>query len=203
MTQKDQITDHEYDGIREYDNPTPGWWVAIFVLSVIFAAFYFLYYHSNVPDRSVYDGYDADAAADMKRRFAGMGELKFDEKALLSYMANREWMLAGKGVFKTNCVQCHGPEGAGLVGPNLTDEYYKNIQKLEDFPKVIRNGANNGAMPAWKTLHPNEVALVAAYVASLRGQNLPGPRVAGDHEIPAWPALPAAVTSVPATQEKK
>ena len=61
---RDQLSDHAYDGIQEYDNPTPGWWVAIFTFSVIFAVFYFIYYHSAVPDRSVYDRYGEDVAAD-------------------------------------------------------------------------------------------------------------------------------------------
>jgi cytochrome c oxidase cbb3-type subunit 3 len=47
-------------------------------------------------------------------------------------------------------------------------------------------------MPAWKTrLHPNEIVLVAAYVASLRGKNLPGPRGPEGEKIPPWPVLPA------------
>ena len=45
----------------------------------------------------------------------------------------------------------------------------------------------NGAMPAWKTrMHPNEVVLVAAYVATLRGKNLPGPRPAEGAAISPW-----------------
>jgi len=77
------------------------------------------------------------------------------------------------------------------VGPNLTDENWKNVQKIADIPQVIMNGAAAGAMPAWKTrLHPNEVVLVAAYVASLRGKNLPGPRGPEGTAIAPWPAAP-------------
>jgi cytochrome c oxidase cbb3-type subunit 3 len=74
----------------------------------------------------------------------------------------------------------------------LTDDYWKNVKQLADIPKVIAEGAAAGAMPSWKTrLHPNEVVLVAAYVASLRGKNLPGPRGQEGDLIPRWPARTA------------
>jgi cytochrome c oxidase cbb3-type subunit III len=185
-----KVLDHEYDGIREYDNPTPGWWSAIFVVSIIFAMFYFAYYHSQAPDRSIFDEYEAASAADFQREFAKMGELKPDTQSLLAYMHKADYMLVGKSIFKSNCVSCHAGDGSGIVGPNMTDDYYKNVQTLEDLPKVIASGAGNGAMPSWKVrgLHQNEIILVAAYVASLRGQNLPGPRGAEGKAIPPWPA---------------
>jgi len=191
---RDQLSGHEYDGIQEYDNPTPGWWTAIFAVSVFFSFFYFVYYHAGVPDRSVRDDYDVSVAADLKKRFATMGTLSVTEPNMLQWMANPEYLKVGQSVFKGNCVSCHGADGQGLVGPNLTDEYYKNIKKLTDFSKVVANGANNGAMPAWANrLHPNEVALVSAYVATLRGKNLPGPpNTQLGEPIPAWPPLPAA-----------
>ena len=40
----DQLLDHEYDGIQEYDNPCPGWWHAIFALTVLFSIVYFLFF---------------------------------------------------------------------------------------------------------------------------------------------------------------
>jgi cytochrome c oxidase cbb3-type subunit 3 len=77
------------------------------------------------------------------------------------------------------------------VGPNLTDEYYKNVRQVEDIAKVIIKGAGNGAMPAWANrLNENEIVLVSAYVASLRGQNVPGKNPDGV-EIAPWPE-PAA-----------
>lgn len=195
--QRDKLSDHEYDGIQEYDNPTPGWWVMVFVASVIFAALYFVYYHSAVPNRSVYDRYGDDLAANMKKKLAALGvtDLTVTEPNMLQWMVNRDYLAYGRGVFKQNCVQCHGPDGQGLVGPNLTDDYYKNIKKLTDIPRVISSGAANGAMPSWQRLGTVDVALVGAYVASLRGQNLPGPRgVEGDKAEP-WPPLPAPATA--------
>jgi cytochrome c oxidase cbb3-type subunit 3 len=200
---KDQLSDHEYDGIQEYDNPTPAWWTVLFIVSIFWALFYFIYYHSGVPDRSIKDEFAESYAADIKKRFATMGELTVSEQNMLLWMQKPDYMAVGESTFKQNCVSCHGSDGQGLVGPNLTDDYYKNVKRLTDIAKVVSNGAANGNMPSWSSrLHPNEIALVASYVASLRGKNLPGPRGVEGDKIAPWPAATtttAASASAPAT----
>ena len=191
----DELLDHDYDGIHEYDNPMPGWWVAIFWATIIFAAAYFVWYHAPVEGRSIYDNYQEAQVADLRLQFKDIGELKPLEapgELIAAWAHDDKFLKIGQAVFKSNCVSCHGNDGQGLIGPNLTDDKYKNIKTITDLPKIISNGANNGAMPAWKNrILPNEVAVVAAYVASLRGQNLPGISIAGEQEIPPWPQ-PAA-----------
>ena len=185
---RDLLREHEYDGIQEYDNPTPGWWNLIFLGTFLFAIWYLLYHHASTIATSVAQDYETDVSDDLRKRFSAIGDLKPNEPTLLKFMVNDEWKLVGASVFKANCVSCHGPNAAGQIGPNLTDDYYKNVRQIEDIPKVIANGAAAGAMPAWKTrLHPNEIVLVAAYVASLRGQNLPSPRGHEGERIPPWP----------------
>ena len=61
-----------------------------------------------------------------------MGELKNDTATILKYKDDADWMLYANSVFLTNCQSCHGPDGSGVVGPNLTDEYYKNVKKITD-----------------------------------------------------------------------
>lgn len=184
--------DHEYDGIREYDNPMPGWWVWMFAFTIVFSVLYGIYYHSNVPGRDLLTDYEMAVGEDLKARFAEMGDLKTDQASILQYMQKSDYVSAGMSIYKGNCVSCHGPNAEGLVGPNLTDEAWKNVKELPDVVRVVREGANNGAMPAWKTrMHPNEVVLVAAYVATLRGKNLPGPRPAEGAVISPWNAAEA------------
>lgn len=73
------------------------------------------------------------------------------------------------------------------MGPNLTDDHYKHLSDLEGLAKVVLQGAANNAMPAWSNrLHPNEVVLVSAYVASLRGTMVEGGKQPEGREIPAW-----------------
>lgn len=184
-------TDHSYDGIEEYDNPLPGWWKWLFVGSIVFSPFYWMFYHSGVEGRSVEDQYDAALAENSRLEFAEMGELKPDEPTILTAMNNPGWVQIGKSVFKANCISCHGLNGEGQIGPNLTDESFKNVRKIEDIATVIINGANNGAMPKWANrLQPNEIVLVSAYVASLRGEDLVGPRPPEGQAIPPWPEAP-------------
>jgi len=157
-------TDHAYDGIEEFDNPLPGWWKWLFVASIVFSPFYFLFYHGGAAGRSVEDQYGIALAENTRLQFAEIGDLNPDEATLASYMNKPNWVRVGQSVFKANCISCHGREGEGQVGPNLTDEYYKNVKNIEDIAKVIINGAGGGAMPKWSDrLHPNEIVLVSAY----------------------------------------
>lgn len=189
----DRLLEHEFDGIQEYDNPCPGWWHLLFWGTVLFSFFYFLFFHVGSFGWTLADSYQGAVAQNLKQRFAELGELKVDEPTLLKYMGKPEWLAVGASVFATNCKSCHGADGSGLVGPNLTDNKYKNVKSLVDIGHVIENGAAGGSMPAWRSrLHPNEIVLVAAYVAGLRGKNLPGPRGEEGEKIPEWPKVPAA-----------
>ena len=183
----ERLTDHEYDGIQEFDNPTPGWWTAVFLISCLFSVFYIIFFHMGQQGWTMYDSYESDVANNLKLQFAEIGELSADGPTLLRLLKDSKLLTIGKAAYKANCVSCHGADASGLVGPNLTDDYWKNVHKIQDIVQIVNNGAANGAMPGWKTrLHSNEIVLVSAYVASLRGQNLPGPRGQEGEEIPAW-----------------
>jgi cytochrome c oxidase cbb3-type subunit 3 len=73
-------------------------------------------------------------------------------------------------------VECHGPKGQGVIGPNLTDDYWLHGKaSFMDIYAVVNEGVPAKGMPAWgKKLDPVEVAKLAAYVGTLRGTNLPG-----------------------------
>ena len=184
-------TDHAYDGIEEFDNPLPGWWKWIFVATIAFAPFYWMYYHGGAPGRSLEDIYGVASAANTRLQFAEIGELEPDAATITKYMAKENWVKVGKSVFRANCISCHGRDGEGKVGPNLTDEEYKNVNQIEDIARVIQNGAGAGAMPKWSNrLHVNEVVLVSAYVASLRGTNVEGGKAPDGKKIASWPEPP-------------
>lgn len=170
------LTDHSYDGIQEYDNPLPGWWKWVFVASVFFAPLYWAYFHFGPEERSIHGQYEQQMAEIFELRFSEIGELQPDRETLLKYMNDDQWLAVGKVMYKANCVSCHGADGGGLVGPNLTDNYWKNVRSIEGIAKVISDGAANGAMPAWKNRmsHQNQIVLTAAYVASLQKNPVPG-----------------------------
>lgn len=188
----DPLTGHNYDGIQEYDNPLPGWWKWLFILTIVVSPPYFFYFHNGTEGRSLVDRYDRALAANLRLQFAEIGELKPDRESVIRFLYDESWLQVGKIVFKTNCVSCHGKDGGGLIGPNLCDDYYKNVKDIGDILKVIQNGANAGAMPSWQNrLSVNEMVMVASYVASLRGTTPANPKPPEGKEIPPWPGPPA------------
>jgi len=167
-------TGHIYDGIEEYDNPMPGWWSWIFVLTIVFAVFYFYIDVSTGGGLGAVAAYDQAVIADTARMFGSL-KLSPDAPTIWKLMHDEKLHRLGESIFQTNCISCHGKHAEGVACPNLTDDYYIHIKQLADFPDVITHGRNNGAMPAWgNRLSPNEIICVAAYVASLRNTNYPG-----------------------------
>lgn len=182
------LSSHNYDGIQEYDNPTPGWWNWMFIATIVFAPIYVLWFHSPTEPRDLEAQYESAYAANMKLQFGEIGTLEPTPANIVKYMHDDKWLGVGAATFATHCKSCHGADGSGISGPNMTDDYYKNVKNIGDIAKVIRDGAANGAMPAWgNRLHPNEVVLAAAYMASLRGKDLPSSRPAEGNIIPPWP----------------
>lgn len=191
------VTGHVYDGIQEYDNPLPGWWTLVFYLTILYSIGYLFINFAQPGWVQTELKYEAAVAADELRQFAELGELEANGDTLMGFISDPEqakWLKIGKAVFMTNCVSCHGRDGSGVSGPNMTDDHYLNVTALDQIPGIVTNGAKEGAMPAWgNRLGKNEVILVSAYVASLRGLNLPsaGGRPAEGKVIPAWSAAPA------------
>ena len=181
------LTEYSSDGIQQYDNPLPGWWKFLFWFFVLFAPVYFLYFHAGRDGRSIEDQYNRHMAIVYEKKFAEIGELQPDKETILKYMKEKKWLNVGKAIYQSNCVSCHGANGGGLVGPNLTDDYWKHVNSVDDIAKVLINGAANGAMPAWnnRLTHPNQIVLTAAYVASLRENPVAGKGPEGK-EIPPW-----------------
>ena len=196
----ENLLDHEYDGIREYDNPVPGWWHWLFWGSVVFGVLYYFYYTFS-PISSTLDGnWEKAQAAAYEKIFGELGELEPDEATMLSLMGNDKMMAVAKGMFVLHCSQCHAKDGGGINGVNMTDDHYKNVTKLDDFIMVLNKGANNGAMPAWENrLSQNERILLASYAASLRGTTPAAGIAAEGNVLPPWP--PVVRTETPASSE--
>lgn len=94
----------------------------------------------------------------------------------------------GEAVYKTYCASCHGPEGAGLVGPNLTDKEVLHGTSKEEIIKVITNGVPAKAMPPWGTiLKKDQIADAADFIKSIMGKNLPSPFAAGKSSVTPFP----------------
>ncbi len=86
-------------------------------------------------------------------------------------------MEAGKTIFETNCIACHAADGGGIVGPNLTDDYWINGGGIKNVFKIIKYGVVEKGMIAWQTqLNPNQMQEVASYVLSFHGTTPAAPK---------------------------
>jgi len=183
-----ELLSHEYDGIREYDNPVPAWMHWIFWLTVVFSIFYFAFFQFSPVSWTVQDRWQTAQANHFRKVFGAYGELAPDEPTILTLMADDRLMAVGAGMFATNCAQCHARDGGGINGANLTDDHWITVRRLLDVHTVIANGAGNGTMPAWAgRMSENEIILLSAYVASLRGTTPAGGRAPEGSVIPPWP----------------
>lgn len=170
------LLDHEYDGIRELDNRLPRWWVWLFYISIIISVVYMAYYHVLAIGESSAAEYQRINSAGQAVKNAAQSKF---EASLESLQPSKEQDVLGRGtqVFMTYCAPCHRPDGGGLVGPNLCDDYWIHGPKFSDNLKIIINGVPDKGMLTWKgVLQPSEIYAVASYIYTLRGTKPPNPK---------------------------
>lgn len=174
------MEDHNYDGIYELDNDLPFWWIALFITTVIIGIVYCSYYFLGLGpgQEKEYELAVAEAKRLEKEKeiiaMANSNGKPVEEVVVELPEPTAENIANGKPVFTKFCVACHGPDGAGLVGPNLTDNFFINGPTLADAVKIITKGKSNTAMISWSSqLTKEQIFDVAAFVHSLKGKNLP------------------------------
>ncbi len=176
--EKDLVMEHEFDGIQELDNPTPAWFMYLFYATILFAVGYLLNYHVFHFGQLQYEEYKTEmaTAAVEHKAYLSKAANQVDE-ATVKLTKDPTALASGKMVFVKNCVPCHGAQGQGVVGPNLTDDYWLHGGKINDLFKTIKYGVLTKGMPTWETqLSPKQISDVANFVKSLRGTNPPGAR---------------------------
>ena len=155
---RDQVLGHadEADGIEEYDNALPDWWLGLLWFTVIWAVAYTLHYHF-IADRSQVKTLAAEMAAAEARWPAPKADAPFTPTEELADL--------GEAIYKTNCVACHGAELKGGIGPDLTDDVWIHGGSPDSVLKTIRDGVATKGMPTWgPILGPDKTRQVAAYV---------------------------------------
>jgi cytochrome c oxidase cbb3-type subunit 3 len=190
-----ETTGHEWDGIQEYNNPLPRWWVWVFYATIVWGIWYSIAYPAWPLLTSATQGYldqntRADVAAEIKRFDDANAEIKArlveadlnaigGDQALSDFARN-----AGAAVFRTNCAQCHGAGAAGVQSlgyPNLLDDDWLWGGTMEDIYLTVAHGIRNttdgdarySEMPRFgadELLDEAQIGDVVEYVLKLSGQ---------------------------------
>ena len=193
-------TGHSWDGIEEYNNPLPRWWLWVFYATIIWSVGYTIAYpawplvssatQGILGQRAAGDtrldvareiGMFEDANADIRAQLVEtpLTEISADP-ALIDYAQN-----AGAAVYRTWCAQCHGAGAAGVQAagyPNLLDDAWLWGGTIEDIHTTIAHGIRNeedpdarwSQMPAFgadEILMPEEIDQVVQYVRQMSGQD--------------------------------
>ena len=169
----DILLDHDYDGIRELDNALPPWWKYGFYITIFVAIFYILKFevwHTGMNPTEEYNTEMAEAKIETDAYLASMKE-NVDENSVV--MLDAAGIATGKTLYTKTCVACHSPNGAGGVGPNLTDNYSLHGATIKDIFKTIKYGWPDKGMQAWQSnFSPVEMQQIASYVKSLVNTNV-------------------------------
>jgi len=187
------IMDHEYDGIKEYDNPMPRWWVLLFWATIIFVPVYYFLPGDTGAGGKKEAMYAREIAAFEAAHPTAAGPTETAEQ-MAAIVADPRQTAVGKMLFATNCVSCHRADGGGLIGPNLTDDAWIHGGTPLEIHTTIWNGVLAKGMPPWgKMLKPDQVNALTAFVVSLHGTKPPDPKP------PQGPPADSATTAAPAT----
>lgn len=199
VTQKsDEVktTGHSWDGIEEYDNPMPRWWVWVFYITIVWGIGYSIAYPAwplitGATPGLLGSSSRADTAAEIKRFDDANSAIKArlveadmttvsQDPELMSFAQN-----AGAAVFRTNCTTCHGSGANGIAGkgyPSLLDDDWLWGGDVENIQATITHGIRNtthpearwSQMPAFGVdglLEKPQIAEVVEYVLKLSGQD--------------------------------
>ena len=173
---EDNITDHEYDGIKELDNPPPRWIMALFYITIGFSILYGAYYFwLKQGDHQDAEYVRKSEAHDQKYKIANVST---DDLVLLTDASSIE---EGKTIYnEMNCFACHGMLAEGnAIGPNMTDEYWIHGGGIKNLFKVIKNGVPAKGMTAFKgQMSDANIQKVSSYIISLKGSNPPNAKEA-------------------------
>lgn len=190
---------HDFDGIRELNNRIPPWFNYLFLGTVIFGIIYLIDYHVVKVSPLMYDEYQQEVeTANLQRQILMASEPPIDE-ANLTPLKDSVSISQGKEIYKKYCISCHGDNGQGIVGPNLTDQYWIHGGGVKNIFATIKNGVPSKGMISWQlVLTGKQIQETSSYILTLHGTNPPGAKAPqGD----LW--VEPAVAAVDSTQKAK
>lgn len=178
VSEAEQDMGHDFDGIRELNNPTPPWWKWGFYFSIFFAVVYLWRSHVShtAPTQLQELAAAEEKAAAAKAEYLKNAANKIDENNVKALTDEGE-LAAGQKLFVSSCAACHGPDGQGGVGPNLTDDYWLHGGKINDIFRTIKYGVADKGMKSWQEdFSPKQLAQLASFIQSIHGSNPANPK---------------------------
>ncbi|MBX3007266.1 MAG: c-type cytochrome [Melioribacteraceae bacterium] len=163
---------HDYDGIKELDNRIPPWFNFLFYGTIAWGIIYMMVFHVFDNGQVQANEYNSEMqqAAIERQILLKSGALISEET--VAVMTDAATLSEGKDIYVKNCVSCHGSGGEGLVGPNLTDDYWIHGGGIKNIFKVIKFGVPAKGMISWQTqLDPSKMQAVSNYILTLHGTN--------------------------------
>jgi cytochrome c oxidase cbb3-type subunit III len=193
---KDQVLDHDADGIREYDNAPPGWLMWMLYATIVFSVLYIGWYALSFGDDDYSTWWAQEQVADraqVQDWFKDHPVVAPSADVLLAGAVDPAVLAAGGARFGKTCGPCHGEHAQGLIGPNLTDDRWLHGGKVTDVFGTIVKGVPAKGMPSWgRAFKPEELAALASYIRSLQGSAPANPKAPeGDPAVPE--PLPGAM----------
>lgn len=169
LEQDGPVMDHDYDGIKELDNPPPRWIMLMFYItigwSIIYAAYFFWLKQGDSQDAEYMRKSEQH---DQKYQIASL-----DADALVAF-TDEASLAEGKQIYTDMaCMACHGINGEGnAIGPNLADKYSIHGCDIQSVFSIIKNGEPAKGMTAFKgQISDEKIQKVASYVMTLVGTN--------------------------------
>lgn len=172
------LRDHVFDGIEELDHKLPNWWLFTLYISIFtFVVYWFCYYQLPLGMKSEPEKVEAKIAVIEQKRADLLEAMvsSLTDESLIKMSSNAENVDAGKAIYESKCVACHGAEldskmsGVQLPGVSLVDAEWLFGGEPLKIMNTVTNGSPNieKGMIAWKTqLAPTDIAQVVAYILS-------------------------------------
>lgn len=165
---------HAYDGIYELNNQMPPWLRNLFIGTIGFAVVYMAVYYVFGVGKFQEQEYEEQVmmAALKQEEYLKKMANSIDESNVKLDLKDVAMIEKGKSIFMSNCKACHGGNGEGGVGPNLTDSYWLHGNTINDVFKVVKYGVPEKGMIAWQSkMTPMDLAAVSNFIFTMQGTN--------------------------------
>lgn len=172
---QDTVKEHVFDGIEEFDNKLPNWWLWIMYGSMVFALLYWIVFHTLEIRPLPREKFATEMQAAQEAELERMAKAGVNNETLVMMSEMPAKLAEGREIFVKHCVACHLDGGQGLVGPNLTDGVWIHGCEPMAMYKTVTEGVAAKGMPSWQNqLGPSRVMAVVAYVMTIQNTNIAG-----------------------------